>query len=111
MNKEEFIKFMYKLGQKYVNNEEFYKASYDLFGSSFIDAVANTSYFDMVIEAWQYAIGDTNKWLSYLIYDCDFNLDTFCESINLSDGGHPSINSIGELYDFIKEYDFDYDSK
>lgn len=107
MNKEDFIKFMYKLGQKYVNNEEFYKSSYDLFGSSFIDVVANTSYFDMTIEALQYAIGDTNEWLSYFINDCDFNLDTFCESIKLSDGSHPSINSIRELYDFIKGYSYD----
>lgn len=107
MNKEAFIKFMYKLGRKYVNNEEFYKTSYDLFGSSFIDVVANTSYFDMVIEVLQYAIGDTHEWVSYLIDDCDFNLDTFCEAMHLPDGSHPSINSFGEFYDFIKEYDYD----
>lgn len=107
MTKEDFIKFMYKLGQKYVNNEEFYKISYDLFGSSFIDVVANTSYFDMVIEALQYAIGDTNEWVSFLIHDCDFNLDIFCEAVELPGGDHPNINSFGEFYDLVKEYDYD----
>jgi hypothetical protein len=103
VNKKNFIRIMEKFAKKKIENEKFYDQCYNLFGAHFIDTIMQKDNEPFMIEVIEAELNDECKWLSYFIYECKMNFETFCDWIEMPDGSKPEVACWGDLYDFIKE--------
>ena len=85
--------FYDKLNEKTRNTYEAYNKNTDFLGYQYLDDDLSTA----IIQALDNKYGD----FEYLLYDCDFNVKTYCKNVTLKDKTHPKIKDLPDFYDKV----------
>lgn len=96
-----------KLAKGFVKDQQFFGELEDAMRKIRTRAKTGLDYCNLPYEA-EILVNTVSDVLgedfSYWYYDCNKSFDKFNKRVTfLTDGSHPNVNSLEELYDFIKE--------
>ena len=100
MNKENFIEIMERAQTRYWQRENYMDKLEEFFGMKIIEELYETDFLSIIVDCLEYAFPNSSPDIGYLVYDCEFDLNIFCEKIETKEG-HPVIKDFGGFYDFI----------
>lgn len=100
MHRAVFIHIMQRMKLQYKKRENYLNKIEEFFGMKMVEDIYETDFFNILIDTIEVAIEDKGKNISYLAYECGFDLNTYCEKVETKEG-HPKLNDFGDFYDFI----------
>ena len=101
MDKKKFAELMSEFQRRYDENEMMLDKVYDVIGGDLVELMCQNSYLDFTIKVIsQFFKNDVKDDLEYLIYDCGFNLDVYCERVTV-DNRRVILTTFEDYYDYL----------
>lgn len=100
MNKEQFIKLMIVIKERYYSLESIYDKFNDLFGDVGDKFISNTSLFP-IIKTISEIIGDNEYWIEWYIYEKEWGTKEDMEVTDVNNNVVPS-ETLEDLWELIQ---------
>lgn len=100
MTKEQFIKLMTVIKERYYSLESIYDKFNDLFGDIGYKFISNTSLFS-IIKTISEIIGDNEYWIEWYIYEKEWGTKKDMEVTDVNNNIVPS-ETLGDLWELIQ---------
>lgn len=94
----QFVSWMEKFMAQHKETDRILDIFYDEVGIDLINFSAEVGFESLAVSAMETGLNDNEHWLTYFIYDCNCNFNTFNNNV-LVDG--IDIHTYEELYFFI----------
>lgn len=101
MHRTVFIHIMQRMELQYKKREEYLNKIEEFFGMKMVEDIYEIDFFNILIDTIEVAIEDKGKNITYLVYECNFNLEEMESKIEYDDGTPVILKDYGDLYDFI----------
>ena len=100
MNKEQFIKLMTVIKERYYSLENVYDKLYELFGDVCDKFINNTSLFP-IIKTISEIIGDKENWIDWYIYEKEWGTKEDMKVTDINNNVVPS-ETLEDLWELIQ---------
>ena len=105
MDRSQFISIMQKMKLQFDKRENLCDRIEDFCGMKLVEEIYETDFLKILISLIESAIGDRGKNITYLVYECEFDLAIMESRIESYDGFPIILHDYGDLYDFITRND------
>lgn len=109
MNRSEFINVMKNMKLQYKKREILCDKINEFCGMKLVEEIYETDFLKILVPLIESAIGDRGKNITYLVYECGFDLAIMGSRIENYDGSPVILKDFGDLYDFITYDDMEDD--
>lgn len=97
LSKEQFIKCMKAIEEKYITTEIFWEKLDTILSENLLDEIAQNDYTKLMIMILKEAMGDKISVLDYWFYECQ------CSLIEFSNRENVPMKTYEDMYDYIIE--------
>lgn len=98
----QFVSWMERFVEQYKATDYILDIFYNEVGIDLINFVDEVGFESLAVSAMEIGLNDNEHWLTYFIYDCNCNFDTFNNNVEI-EGANTDIHTYEELYFFIVE--------
>lgn len=96
----QFVSWMERFVEQHKGLDRVLDIFYNEIGIDLINFVDEVGFEGLAVSAMEIGLNDNEHWLTYFIYDCNCNFDTFNNNIEI-EGVNADIHTYEELYFFI----------